>query len=282
MSNRIFLRFPDFRNKALTLSYDDGVRQDKRLISIMDKHGIKGTFNINAGLFNSTLDCEDKGRMTVEEAVELYKDSVHEVAIHGFRHLSWAMCDNAVVVNDIIKDRIELEKIFGCNIMGMAYPNGTANCTETTVEILKNCNVKYGRTTVSTYGFSIPTDWLRMGATCHHRDPRLMELLDKFLNAPQPAYFWAKAPKLFYLWGHSYEFDNNDNWNVIEEFCERAGGHESVWYATNGEIYDYVTAFDRLEWSVEEKYVYNPSAIDIYIDYYGKQVIVPKGKTITL
>lgn len=282
MSNRIFMRFPNFRNKALTLSYDDGVRQDKRLISIMDKHGIKGTFNINGGLFNSVRDNEDKGRMTVEEAVELYKDSVHEVAIHGFKHLSWALCDNAVVVNDIIKDRVELEKIFGRNIMGMAYPNGTANCTETTVEILKNCNVKYGRTTVSTYGFSIPTDWLRMGTTCHHRDPRLMELLDKFLNAPQPAYFWAKTPKLFYLWGHSYEFDNNNNWNVIEEFCEKAGGHESVWYATNGEIYDYVTAFDRLEWSVEEKYVYNPSAIDIYIDYYGKQVIVPKGKTITL
>ena len=282
MSNRIFMRFPSFRDKALTLSYDDGVRQDKRLISIMDKNGIKGTFNINGGLFNATRDSETIGRMTKEEAIELYKDSVHEVAIHGYKHLSWGVCDSAVVVNDIIKDRVELEKIFDSVIMGMAYPNGTANCTEKTVEILKNCNVKYGRTTVSSLGFDVPTDWLRLAATCHHNNPKLLDLLSDFLNEPKKPYFWAKKAKLFYLWGHSYEFDNNDNWHVIEEFCEKAGGHDNVWYATNGEIYDYVTAFDRLEWSVEEAFVFNPSAIDVYIDYYGKQVVALAGKTIKI
>ena len=89
MSNRIFLRFPDFKDKALTLSYDDGVRQDKRLISIMDKFGIKGTFNLNGGLFDTTRRDIPKDRMSLEEAIELYKDSVHEIAIHGYRHLSW-------------------------------------------------------------------------------------------------------------------------------------------------------------------------------------------------
>ena len=33
-----YIRFPGFKFKALTLSYDDGVRQDKRLISIMKKN----------------------------------------------------------------------------------------------------------------------------------------------------------------------------------------------------------------------------------------------------
>ena len=50
--NKAYIRFPGFKLKAVTLSYDDGVRQDKRLISIMQKYGLKGTFNINAGLFN--------------------------------------------------------------------------------------------------------------------------------------------------------------------------------------------------------------------------------------
>lgn len=47
----IFMRFPGGKSKALTLSYDDGVAQDIRLIEIMKKHGLKGTFNINSGLY---------------------------------------------------------------------------------------------------------------------------------------------------------------------------------------------------------------------------------------
>ena len=37
----IFMRFPEGKKKALTLSYDDGVEQDIRLISIMKKNGLK-------------------------------------------------------------------------------------------------------------------------------------------------------------------------------------------------------------------------------------------------
>ena len=47
--NRYFIRYPEFRKKALTLSYDDGVEQDIRLIRNMDQYGIKGTFNLNSG-----------------------------------------------------------------------------------------------------------------------------------------------------------------------------------------------------------------------------------------
>ena len=33
--------FPNAKQKALTLSYDDGVQQDIRFIEILDKYGIK-------------------------------------------------------------------------------------------------------------------------------------------------------------------------------------------------------------------------------------------------
>ena len=32
--DQAYIRFPGFRSKAVTLSYDDGVRQDKRLIGV--------------------------------------------------------------------------------------------------------------------------------------------------------------------------------------------------------------------------------------------------------
>ena len=34
--------------KAITFSYDDAVTQDIRMIELMDKYGLKGTFNLNS------------------------------------------------------------------------------------------------------------------------------------------------------------------------------------------------------------------------------------------
>lgn len=47
----VYLRFPEGKLKALTLSYDDGVEQDEHLIGILRAHGMRGTFNLNAGLY---------------------------------------------------------------------------------------------------------------------------------------------------------------------------------------------------------------------------------------
>ncbi|MBQ8320664.1 MAG: polysaccharide deacetylase family protein [Clostridia bacterium] len=274
---RRFLRFPNFKEKAVTLSYDDGVAQDKRLISIMSKYGLKGTFNINAGLFGSQP-TTDKGRMTKEEAYELYTSSGNEVAIHGYLHLSIAEVDSAAAVNDVIEDRKALEKLFGRVIKGMAYPNGSVS--DEVVDMLKTCGVQYARTVVSTEKFDVPTDWLRLPATCHHANPKLMELAKEFVEGNESKYFWWKKPRLFYFWGHSYEFDGNtqyNNWGRIEEFCKYIGGREDIWYATNGEIYAYVQAYDRLEFSADGNYVFNPSATDVYLDYYGREVIAKAG-----
>ena len=45
------MRFPGGLAKALTFSYDDGVEQDIRLVEILDKYGMKGTFNLNSGCY---------------------------------------------------------------------------------------------------------------------------------------------------------------------------------------------------------------------------------------
>ena len=95
-------------------------------------------------------------------------------------------------------------------------------------------------------------------------------------------YYLSNVPKLFYLWGHSYEFDDNDNWNVIEEFASYIGGKDDIWYATNGEIFLYAQAFDRLQFSANGEFVYNPSVIDVYIRYFGNQYLIPAGKKVEL
>ncbi len=277
---RTFLRFPGFKYRAVTLSYDDGVRQDKRLISILNKGGLKATFNINSGIFSDERSAEERGRMTKEEAFELYNNSGHEVAIHGFKHVSLDAVDPAQATYDVLKDREELEKMFGCIIRGMAYANGAYD--DTVVEIVKNCGILYSRTVISTEKFDIPIDWLRLPATCHHNNPRLMELAKIFIETPLSQYNWGRNPRLFYLWGHSYEFDNNNNWNVIEEFAEYVGNREDVWYATNYEVFSYVQAFDRLVFSVDYSQIYNPTDTDVYLEISRKEIIVKAGETINL
>ena len=218
--------------------------------------------------------------MTVEEALELYKNSGMEVAVHGYKHLSLAEVDSAVAVNDVIEDRKTLENTFGGIITGMAYANGSFS--DEVVEILRMCGISYCRTTISTERFDIPKDWLRLPATCHHNNPKLMELAKAFVETPMPEYYWRKRAQLFYLWGHSYEFDDRNNWEVIEQFAEYMGGREDVWYATNGEIYDYIRACNGLQFSVDGKVIKNPSSTDVYINYYGADVVIPAGQAITV
>lgn len=51
MDRLLFMRFPEGKAKAFTLSYDDGVDLDERLVALFDRHSLKATFNINSGLY---------------------------------------------------------------------------------------------------------------------------------------------------------------------------------------------------------------------------------------
>lgn len=271
----MYICFKGGKRKVMTLSYDDGVVQDIRLSEIMKKYGLKGTFNLNSGLFLEDASTREQyyGRMTVEEAKKLYIGSGNEVAVHGYRHKSLGRITEAEATYDIIKDRECLEEIFGYPMRGMAYAYGTYNAE--ILNVLKSCGIAYSRTTKSTHGFNLPANWLELHPTCHHNDPELMNLLDSFLTAdPYPA-----RTMMFYLWGHSYEFDNDDNWNVIEEFAQRAGGNDDVWYATNIEIYDYVNAYKSLISTLDESVIYNPTAIDVWVFIDGEKVLIKAGET---
>jgi len=131
------------------------------------------------------------------------------------------------VRNELTEDIANLERIFGTKMMGMAYPYGTFD--DRVVSLVEEARLQYARTTISSHSFDIPDDLLRLPATCHHKDERLMELAREFLAADDD------TPRLFYVWGHSYEFDINNNWEVIEEFCRLMAGHDDIFYGTNTE-----------------------------------------------
>jgi peptidoglycan/xylan/chitin deacetylase (PgdA/CDA1 family) len=275
----VFLRFPNGKAKALTLSYDDGVEQDIRLLNIMNRHGLKGTFNLNSGLYapEGTVYPADRihRRMTMSKSTEVYLNSGHEVAVHTLTHPYLDRLPSDRVVYEVMKDRENLEKQFGVIVKGMAYPYG--NTSDQAVEAIKICGIVYARTTVSTNTFDIPTDWLRMPTTCYHRSPALRKLTTTFLKECAD-----NRPYLFSLWGHSYDFDTNDSWHDIEVFAEQVGNRDDIWYATNMEIYEYVQDYNRLNFSVDGTLVQNPTGRTIWLFVNGKTLSVDPGKMIRI
>ena len=270
-----FMRFPGFKELAFTLSYDDGVVQDKRLSALFHKNGLKATFNLNGGS-NETI----SRWYPLEEIKQTYLPLGHEVALHGAAHYSLGEVPDGILIDNIMANRRALEQLFGTVVTGSAYANGSFD--DRVVRLLKTCGVSYARTIKSTHAFDIPEDWLRWHPTCHHRDPQLMELAEAFLKGGNKRHFFYHKPFLFYVWGHSYEFDNDNNWEMMEEFCAFMGGREEVWYATNGEIYEYVQAYHSLQYSADGSLVKNPSAIDVYIHYFGKPYKICAGETVRL
>lgn len=88
---------------------------------------------------------------------------------------------------------------------------------------------------------------------------------------------------MMYVWGHSYEFSNQNNWELIEEFCKLMSNHDAIWYATNIEYVNYMEAAKRLVFAADTSFVYNPSAMSVWISIDNKKVVeIPGGTTVTL
>lgn len=275
----IFMRFPQGLPRALTLSYDDGVEQDEELVRLMQQFGLKGTFNLNSGLYAQPGTVYAPGeihrRMTQEQTTALLQNTPMEVAVHSYTHPFLEQLPPEVATREILTDRLNLEEQFGTMVRGMAYPYGTFS--QELLPVLKSCGIAYARTVNATRLFTLPENWLWWHPTCHHNDPALLQLLQQFLAAPT-----NRAPLLFYMWGHSYEFEQQNNWSVFKSFAQAAGFQKNVWYATNIEIYQYAEAFRQLQFSAAGTRVYNPTATVLWLVAQDKLVAVEPAQTLVL
>jgi len=222
--------FPGGKNKALTFSYDDGVEQDRRLVALLNRYGLKGTFNLNSGMLDKSNHWSRNGveirRMDREGLAELYRG--HEIACHTLTHQRLETMQKEEIEREVLLDRDNLELLSGKPVHGFAYPFGTYN--ETAVEVLAANGFGYARTTQSSGDFEPQKDLLRFRPTCRHADEGLMDLAARF------AALQTNEPKVFYVWGHSYEFDLDRNWDAFERFCAFIAGRDDIFYGTNAEV----------------------------------------------
>ena len=222
--------------KAFTMSYDDGVFQDIRLIEILNRYGLKASFNLNSGLFGQQRILQVRGvpvnhnRLKAEDIRGVYAG--HEVAAHTVTHAMLPECSQEEIVREVEADRLALSELTGYEVVGMAYANGGENNNDTVAQVIRDwTGVQYARTITCTGDFTPQNNLLRFNPTVFHlRMDEMFALGEQFL-AMEP-----ETPQLFYVWGHSYELDAENTWNRFEEFCRMMSGHPDVFYGTNREV----------------------------------------------
>ncbi len=233
--------------KYFTLSFDDGIIQDKRVLKILRKYGAYcATFNINTGglgVDNSEFiqwayNCPSLTHIRLTE--QDIRDGVYdgfELAVHTLNHPSLKAYDAEPqkIAYEVNLDAKNIESLCGKAPVGMAWPGGDGDYTDTTVEHVYNLTpIRYARGSTSTYGFSLPKSFLKWYPTCSFSDRRLFDLLIEFLAA-EPT-----EDMLFYVWGHSYEMDikGSRSYDDFRKFISMISSADDVVLVTNGEFYE--------------------------------------------
>lgn len=253
--------FPQGKRIAVTTSFDDGVVEDRRVIAAFNEWGLKGTFNLNSGAFGRP------GHVEATEVADLYRG--HEVAVHTVTHPWLTRLDDAQIAREVLEDRVALEDLVGYPVRGMAYPYGDFN--QHVIDVLRRLGIVYARTTVNAQPCFPVTEPLAWPATGH-------QYVDKLTDRFTAMYENKSATGVFFIWGHTYEFDRKNDWPSLERIYRPLAGKPDVWYCTNLELFDYEAARRRVVIAANRATAFNPSALPVTLKVDGRLVDVPAGQ----
>lgn len=277
----IEMLFPQGKTKALILSFDDGRTADRQLVKLMNQYRLPGTFHLNSNKLGTN------DYLTKEEIKTLFKG--HEVSGHSANHPSLTSLSKVDVIYEVLEDRKELERLTAYPVRGMSYPFGNTN--NFVVDVISGLGIEYARTVGDTYNFSMPADFLKWQPTIHLFGKTNYIPNDTANDRREMAQFYqltadflkADSLALYYVWGHSWEYDGpGKKWAEVEHFFKMMANNPAIYYTTQIELTDYITAFHNLKFSVEKNMVYNPGAVTVYFNKNGKQYSISSGMTIHL
>ena len=236
--------------KYITIRMDDGITQDARMMEIMRKYGVDCcTFYINTGLFGANWAWvgQQFGRPDVTHIRYTRKElqsgiyDGFDVECHTLNHPSLKNYTERQVTTEVGKDATNIQKIFGYQPVGLAWPGGDTEWNEGNIKtILETTDIRYGscttRNTQMGLGkFSLPKYFMTWYPTCGFSDADSLTLLNEFIAAD------CTEDMLFYVWGHGYELDIFNTWDkfetMIKTIAEAAEKDDSIVLVTNAEFY---------------------------------------------
>jgi peptidoglycan/xylan/chitin deacetylase (PgdA/CDA1 family) len=266
-------KFPNNKRIAVTTSFDDGVIHDRRVIEAFNEWGLKGTWNLNSGRFKPHE--HSANFIPPNEVATLYAG--HEVAIHTVTHPHLPKLDHNQIATEVLDDRKALEDLVQYPVRGMAYPYGTFD--KHVIEVLRALGIAYARTTQKMDACFPPEERLAWAATNHQYD----KIGD--IGVPEKWNDWYHSKwfnGVFFIWGHTYEFNNKNDWQSLERIYKPLAGKLDVWYCTNIQLFDYEHARRQIQIAANKKSAHNPTALPITLLVDGRSIEVPPGATILL
>ncbi len=222
--------FPRGLRKSVVLSFDDGNANDRRLIELLNRYNLRGTFHLNSGLALQGAD----NYIPAEDIRALYEG--HEVTAHTLTHPDLTQVGADALKREVLDDRRNLEKLTGQEASGFSYPYGSYN--QEVIDLLRQNGFLYARTIGQTHSFRLPNDLLQWHGSGYQSDARY--LTHRYLNESH-----SSLTNLM-IWGHSWDmggsYESGNNWHACEEFLSSLGNHPEVWSATMSELATYIQA----------------------------------------
>ncbi|MFA5022534.1 MAG: polysaccharide deacetylase family protein [Patescibacteria group bacterium] len=243
------------KNLIFTTSWDDGGRDNLKLLDLLNKYGLKGTFYIQGQEAS-----DNAGRHDLLEIVK-----TQEVGGHTLNHPKLTKISLQEAKQEIISGKGTLESLLGQKVEMFAYPYGMFN------EEIKNIVFAagfLGARTVKKFDFNLPKDFFEFNTTFqvyphpfrkrdakHLHGPKvvLQPLKNNFspilkLKLPLNSFLtWPflvknlfdyshKNGEIFHLFGHAHEIEKYGLWQDLEKFFKYLTKSEGIIYLTNSEV----------------------------------------------
>ena len=200
--------------KYFILSFDDGSVHDRRLVELLNRYGIPGTFNLNSGLEDFVWEFQGRPveRQKLRATVEQYRG--HEVASHTLHHPRLDSLDPPALRREVEEDCAALKEIFGLEEIGFGVPFTV--CTQRERNIIRRFT-RYIRLSEYADSFALPADPYTIPIHALYNDPDVRDRIRAFAEDPG-------EDGLFVLAGHSYELEILDHWEYMEELLSYIQG----------------------------------------------------------
>ncbi len=224
------LKYPGGKARAFTVSYDDGVTQDVRFVELLNKYGIKGTFNLNSELMRREFEWVHESGLVIKRlppGAVLHLYDGHEVASHSLTHPYFEGKPREFILHEMGKDRENLRGLFDREVSGFAAPFDY--WSPEMADAARECGFEYARISEMSLSYAPPEDLYHWRPGIFHLDEGLDSFVDGFLDTDTDL-------ALCQIVGHSYDLDAENMWGRMEDIFRRVSAAPDVAFMTNIEI----------------------------------------------
>jgi hypothetical protein len=231
--------------RLITTSWDDGNVADFRLAELMQKYGLQGTFYIPQKNHEHSV-------MTSSQVCELSK--VFEIGGHTINHVRIRSASRSLFDKEIKGCYDWLTELLGSSPVSFCFPGGVLNqpaidytfetgfrivrTTEllnpgyninglvpTTIQVYPHTALTYIKHLIKRININSLVLYLKS-----HTISDLLLLIDFYLKN------LMENGGCLHIWGHSWEIEELELWNTLEEIFKKISAIENVQYVNNKEL----------------------------------------------